>query len=67
MSVTSERWPWERLRDRRHADVPTEDIRSDSGFALLSCGEEPCPLSLHTDRLIHHPAPMAARIRLSKV
>ncbi|MFO7866707.1 MAG: hypothetical protein R6V02_07845 [Candidatus Aminicenantes bacterium] len=46
--------------DRRHADVPSEDIRSDSGFALLSCGEEPCPLSLHTGRLIHHPAPMAA-------
>ncbi|MFO7867226.1 MAG: hypothetical protein R6V02_10520 [Candidatus Aminicenantes bacterium] len=45
--------------DRRHADVPGENIRSDSGFALLSCGEEPCPLSLHTGRLIHHPAPMA--------
>ncbi|MFO7867070.1 MAG: hypothetical protein R6V02_09705 [Candidatus Aminicenantes bacterium] len=45
---------------RRHADVPSEDIRSDSGFALLSCGEEPCPLSLHTGRLIHHPAPMTS-------
>ncbi|MFO7867588.1 MAG: hypothetical protein R6V02_12385 [Candidatus Aminicenantes bacterium] len=45
--------------DRRHAHVPSEDIRSDSGFALLSCGEEPCPLSLHTGRLIHHPALMA--------
>ncbi|MFO7865868.1 MAG: hypothetical protein R6V02_03510 [Candidatus Aminicenantes bacterium] len=45
--------------DRRHADVPSKDIRSDSGYALLSFGEEPCPLSLHTGRLIHHPAPMA--------
>ncbi|MFO7866996.1 MAG: hypothetical protein R6V02_09335 [Candidatus Aminicenantes bacterium] len=26
--------------DRRHADVPREDIRSDSGFALLSCGSD---------------------------
>ncbi|MFO7865757.1 MAG: hypothetical protein R6V02_02945 [Candidatus Aminicenantes bacterium] len=45
--------------DRRHAGVPSEDIRSDSGFALLSCGEEPSPLSLHSGRRIHHPAPMA--------
>ncbi|MFO7865797.1 MAG: hypothetical protein R6V02_03145 [Candidatus Aminicenantes bacterium] len=53
--------------DRRHADVPSEDIRSDSGFALLSCGEEPCPLSLHAGRLIHHPAPMAAGKRFARL
>ncbi|MFO7865244.1 MAG: hypothetical protein R6V02_00315 [Candidatus Aminicenantes bacterium] len=28
-------------------DAPSEDIRSHSGFAPLSCGEEPCLLSLH--------------------
>jgi hypothetical protein len=38
---------------RRHADSPSEGIRSDSGFAPLSFGEEPCPLSLHTGRANH--------------
>jgi hypothetical protein len=47
------------MGDRQHADFPSEEISSRSDFTLLSCGEEPCPLSPHRGFLIPHPSPFS--------
>ncbi len=51
-------WQWIRVISRRHASVPSGDIRSNSGLALLSRGEEPCPLVLYTGRIVYDPYPL---------